>query len=183
VPMRRQKRISCYLPSVCRSGDRANLLGEHRLQGSRIATIMLTAVAGTSCCLLICRHGKSNFCIGLRQINPTGKSLLIFRNYVKPLLQKYFASRLTQISCISATVLSHREGRIAIVTDAGRDAVDARASGAQWQSQGEMNLVSGPLACRMIGALAYGEAVSFWHPLLVSSWRRRNQARPGLIKP
>jgi hypothetical protein len=35
------------------------------------------------------------------------------------------------------------EGRIAIVTDAGRDAVDARASGAQWQSQGEMNLVSG----------------------------------------
>src|SRR6266436_3937808 len=36
-----------------------------------------------------------------------------------------------------------KEGRIAIVTDAGRDAVDARASGAQWQSQGEMNLVSG----------------------------------------
>ena len=34
------------------------------------------------------------------------------------------------------------EGRFAIVTDAGRDAVDARASGAQWQSQGEMNLVS-----------------------------------------
>ena len=25
--------------------------------------------------------------------------------------------------------------------------------------------------------------MSFWHPLLVSSWRRRNQARPGLIKP
>jgi hypothetical protein len=80
---------------------------------------------------------------GLRQINPPGKSLLIFRNRVKPLLQKYFASRLTQIRCISATVLSHREGRVAIVTDAGRDAVDARASGAQWQSQGEMNLVSG----------------------------------------
>jgi hypothetical protein len=81
--------------------------------------------------------------IGLRQIDPTGKSLLIFRNRVKPLLQKYFASRLTQISCISKPVLSHREGRIAIVTDAGRDAVDVRASGAQWQSQGEMNLVSG----------------------------------------
>jgi hypothetical protein len=27
------------------------------------------------------------------------------------------------------------EGRIAIVTDAGLDAVDATASGAQWQSQ------------------------------------------------
>ena len=96
-----------------------NPLGEHRLQGSQIATIMLTAVAETSCCLLICRRGKSNFCIGLRQINPTGKSLLIFRNGVKPLLQKYFASRLTQISCISSAVLSHREGRIAIVTDVG----------------------------------------------------------------
>src|SRR6267142_5351002 len=59
------------------------------------------------------------------------------------------------------------EGRIAIVTDAGRDAVDARASGAQWQSQGEMNLVSGQPACKMIGALADGEAVWFWHPLLV----------------
>src|SRR5260370_3569724 len=81
--------------------------------------------------------------LGLRQVDPTGKSLLIFRNRVKPRNQKYFASPPTQIRCISATVLSHREGRIAIVTDAGRDAVDARASGAQWQSQGEMNLVSG----------------------------------------
>src|SRR5260370_23240583 len=36
-------------------------------------------------------------------------------------------------------------------------------------------------ACKMIGALADGEAVWFWHPLLVSSWRRRNQARRGLM--
>ena len=108
MPMRRQKRISCYLPSVCRSGDRVNPLGEHRLQGSRIATIMLAAVAGTSCCWLICRRGKSNFCIRLRQINPTGKSLLIFRNRVKPLLQKYFASLPTQISSLIRPVPSHR---------------------------------------------------------------------------
>src|ERR1700687_5515321 len=27
-------------------------------------------------------------------------------------------------------------------------------------------------ACKMIGALAYGEAVWFWHPLLVSNSRR-----------
>ena len=40
-----------------------------------------------------------------------------------------------------------------------RDAVDARASGAQWQSQGEMNLVSDQLVCEMIGALADGKAV------------------------
>jgi hypothetical protein len=50
--------------------------------------------------------------------------------------------------------------------------VDVRASGAQWQSQGEMNLVSGQLACKMIGALADGEAVWFWHPLLVLNSRR-----------
>src|ERR1700687_3796535 len=50
-----------------------------------------------------------------------------------------------------------------------------------WQSQGEMNLVSGQLACKMIDALADGKAVWFRHPLLVPSWRRRNQARPGLM--
>jgi hypothetical protein len=44
------------------------------------------------------------------------------------------------------------EGRSRVVTSAGRDAVDVKASGAQRQSQGEMNLVSGQLACRMIGA-------------------------------
>src|ERR1700681_83906 len=40
-------------------------------------------------------------------------------------LQKYFRSRLTQITSISAAIPSHTEGRIAIVTDVGRDAVDA----------------------------------------------------------
>jgi len=44
-----------------------------------------------------------------------------------------------------------------------------------------MNLVSGQLACKMIGALADGKAVWSWHPLLVPSWRRRNQVRPGLM--
>jgi hypothetical protein len=43
---------------------------------------------------------------------------------VQPLLQKYFSSRLTQISNISIAVPSLR-GALAIVTDAGRDAVDA----------------------------------------------------------
>src|SRR5258707_4312566 len=36
----------------------------------------------------ICRHGKSNPGIELRQINPAAKSLLIFRNGVKPRNQK-----------------------------------------------------------------------------------------------
>jgi hypothetical protein len=52
-----------------------------------------------------------------------------------------------------------QRGGSRVVTNAGRDAVDARASGAQWQSQGEMNLVSGQLACETIGALADGKAV------------------------
>jgi len=61
---------------------------------------------------------------------------------VQPPLQKYFVSGLTQIRCISIAVSFRQEGRFAIVTSAGRDAVDVRASGAQWQLQGEMNLVS-----------------------------------------
>jgi hypothetical protein len=52
----------------------------------------------------------------LNQFNrfcPAGKSLLIFRNRVKPLLQKYFASRPTQISSLIRTVSFRQEGRIA----------------------------------------------------------------------
>jgi len=71
---------------------------------------------------------------------------------VQPLLQKYFCSRLTQIRCISKPSRLDKRGGSRVVTNAGRDAVDARASGAQWQSQGEMNLVSSQLACKMIGA-------------------------------
>jgi hypothetical protein len=51
--------------------------------------------------------------IELRQINPTGKSLLIFRNDVKPLLQKYFASLPAQISSLIRTVQFRQEGRCA----------------------------------------------------------------------
>jgi hypothetical protein len=50
---------------------------------------------------------------GLRQIDPTGKSLLIFRNHVKPLLQKYFASLPAQISSLIRTVSFRQEGRCA----------------------------------------------------------------------
>jgi hypothetical protein len=40
-------------------------------------------------------------------------------------LQKYFGSHPTQITSHITAVPSHLEGRLAIVTDAGRDAVDA----------------------------------------------------------
>jgi len=69
------------------------------------------------------------------------------------------------------------EGRIAIVTDVGDGMRWTRGRQArEQQSQGEMNLVSGGTRW-MIGAFVYGEAVSFWHPLLVSSSRR--QSRPN----
>jgi hypothetical protein len=42
-------------------------------------------------CELICFARKHNLYVQLRQINPTGKSLLIFRNRVKPGNQKYSA--------------------------------------------------------------------------------------------
>jgi hypothetical protein len=46
---------------------------------------------------------------------------------VQPLLKKYSAFPKTQITCISTAVPSQSEGRFAIVTDAGRDAVDVEA--------------------------------------------------------
>jgi len=83
---------------------------------------------------------------GLRQISPTGKSLLIFRNRVKPRNQKYSAFAVGQISAGTSAVLP-TEGR-AHVTNAERDAVDAAASGER-------------IASRTNDAEAYGQVVSF----------------------
>src|SRR5439155_18852095 len=63
------------------------------------------------------------------------------------------------------------EGRSRVVTNAGRDAVDARAPGAL-AIAGRHEPRERFAACKMIGALAYGEAVWFWHPLLVLNSRR-----------
>ena len=46
---------------------------------------------------------------------------------VQSCLQKYFRSLLTQITCYIPAVPSHTEGRFAIVTNVGRDAMDAEA--------------------------------------------------------
>jgi len=50
---------------------------------------------------------------------------------VQPLLQKYFPSRLTQISSLSRAVLFRQRG-VAHVNDAGRDAVDAGSALDEW---------------------------------------------------
>ena len=60
--------------------------------------------------------------------------------------------------------------------------MDAAASGAQMESQGEMNLVSDHGA-RTNDANAYGKTVWSWHPLLVSSWRRFAKPNRVFAKP
>ncbi len=62
---------------------------------------------------------------------------------------------------------------MAIVIDAGRDAVDAAASGARGDRRaGSDGPVSGRSARRRTMLFADGKAVWSWHPLLVSSqWR------------
>src|SRR4029078_9467481 len=50
---------------------------------------------------------------------------------VQPVCEKYFAFAVGQINSRNSAVRSRQEGRFAIVTNAGKDAVDAAASGAQ----------------------------------------------------
>src|SRR5258708_33925873 len=56
---------------------------------------------------------------------PTGKSLLISGNRVKPQNKKYFAFPEGQIRGTSIAIPSREEGRIMIATNVGRVAVDA----------------------------------------------------------
>jgi hypothetical protein len=101
------------------------------------------AVAETSCCLLICRDGKSNPDTELRQINATGKSFLIFRNESQAPKSKIFCFAPNPNQMHIQTVPFPLEGRIAIVTDVGDGMRWTRGRQArEQQSQGEMNLVS-----------------------------------------
>jgi hypothetical protein len=61
----------------------------------------------------------------VRQNNATGKSLLIYGKCVKPQNKKYFAFPEGRNSGISLPIPSRSEGRIMIVTNEGRGAVDA----------------------------------------------------------
>ena len=64
-----------------------------------------------------------------RLILPDGQITSCFPKWpVQPLLQKYFASHLTQISSLIRAVPSQERG-VAHVINVGRDAVDAAASG------------------------------------------------------
>jgi hypothetical protein len=91
---------------------------------------------------------------------------------VQSYLQKYFHSQLTQITSISLAVLSPK-GRIAIVTDAGWDAVDAAASARDVMAGQAGSACERSNGAQTNGACADGKAVWSWHPLLVSNLRRR----------
>ena len=98
-------------------------------------------------------------------------------------------------------VLSRQEGRFAVVTNAGWDAVDAAASARNWCSQGgpscerstgaQTNGASTPspklrLAAHgpsraLVKVAAYGEIVWSWHPLLMLSLAEAKPAQPGEV--
>ena len=84
--------------------------------------------------------------------------------------QKHFASPSPQISGYSRAVSSRQEGRIAIVTNARRDAVDASASARQVCSRGG-SAVSEQHRAGRTALVAYGKTVWSRHPLLVPSCR------------
>jgi hypothetical protein len=93
---------------------------------------------------------------------------------VQPSLQKYTSSLRPQISPTTSPVPARQEGRIAIVTDVGRNAVDAAAPAALKGSQGGLRPVSEPAARQTSGTEAYGKTVWSWRPWLASSRRRRS---------
>ena len=116
---------------------------------------------------------------------------------VHPAREKISASRLTQITSLFRPSRP-TEGRLAIVTDAGRDAVDAAASGTRLVFAGRVfrersngvrtNGASTPppkcarqhMAGRgLVEVAAYGKTMWSWHPLLVLN-RRRFTSPTGL---
>jgi hypothetical protein len=97
--------------------------------------------------LLICRDGKSNPGMGLRQINPPGKSLRIIRNESQAPKSKIFLFSLDPNQFTDSRRLVPPEGRSRVVTSAGRDAVDAAASGERMQA-GRMMLMRTAKSCR-----------------------------------
>jgi hypothetical protein len=65
-----------------------------------------------------------------------------------------------------------------IVTNAGWDAVDVAASGAQRRRRAVYPVSDHP-ARRRTALFAYGKTVWSWHPLLMLNRRRFFRARPG----
>ena len=86
---------------------------------------------------------------------PTGKSLLIYGNRVKHKIKqnrKYFAFPEGRNSGISVAIPSRQEGRIMIVTNVGRVAVDAgSADNERHESVRQRRVVLTPRCWRQVG--------------------------------
>ena len=79
---------------------------------------------GSDAWRLLAAHARA-MTLDVRQSGPTGKSLLIYRNHVKPRNKKYFAFSEPQISLHIFAHPVPLRGALAIVTIVGRGAVDA----------------------------------------------------------
>jgi hypothetical protein len=105
---------------------------------------------------------------------------------VQPAREKYFRFHLTQITSLFRPSRSS-EGRLAIVTDAGRDAVDAEGTGRGVGLAGRgasMCLVSGPAETSTTVADADGEVAWSWRPLLASRGEPKVKSdRPEQLTP
>jgi hypothetical protein len=120
----------------------------------------------------------------------TGKSILIFRNRVKPRNQKYSASAATQITAITPAIHPGKRGVSRSSRTRGWMRWTQRRRARSWSQGGfsrersnvaQTTGVSRPspltshrhLAGRSGGeGAAYGEVAWFWHPWLMSSRRR-----------
>src|SRR5258708_25306772 len=101
---------------------------------------------------------------------PTGKSLLISGNRVKPQNKKYFAFPEGQIRGTSIAIPSRSEGRIMIATIVGRVAVDAgSADNERRESVRQRRVVLTP---DMLASKSWG------NKLLRSRGRKRPSSHP-----
>src|SRR3977135_225532 len=103
-------------------------------------------------------------------ICPTGKSV----NYLSSPSCKNIPVFAAPKSPLHPSPSRPTEGRIRIVRDAGRDAVDAAESGEQVNCRAGFGLSQTrerSNGAQTNGAEAYGEVVWFWHPLLGSNRR------------
>jgi hypothetical protein len=91
---------------------------------------------------------------------------------VQPLSQKYSAFAVGQITATDSRYPVPLRGALAIVTNVGTGCGGRGSVACAIRSQGG-SFRERSAAHKTNNAEAYGKTVWSWHPLLVSSWRRR----------
>jgi hypothetical protein len=137
---------------------------------------------GRSTCLLRSERNNNLSTLGATK-QPDGQITSDFQKSRQAQESKIFRLSRRANHYYNSARLTRQEGRIAIVTNAGWDVVDAMASA--------RNGVAGRVSrerstgAQTNGAKAYGKSVWFRHPLLMSScrWRMRSNRIGFTIKP